>query len=110
LDVGSVHGLPGVIGALAIGFFASTNVNPISANGVFYGGGRLLWVQVVGVAVTIVWTVWVSLSIVLGAFFAKHIKIPDVNHGAIDLGASSRCMVYIANSSSSFGARWKGSC
>lgn len=54
LDVGSVHGsfpplfffnqslivwigVPGIIGALCIGFFSTLKVNPLGANGVFYG-------------------------------------------------------------------------
>ena len=60
----AVHGVPGVVGALAIGFFATVNVNPDGANGVFYGGGRQLWVQLVGVLVTVIWTIMVTLPLI----------------------------------------------
>lgn len=38
LDVSIVHGLTGVIGSLAIGFLATSDINPDSADGLFYGG------------------------------------------------------------------------
>ena len=64
LEVGAVHGVPSWVGALAIGFFGSSAVNPAGANGVFYGGGRLLWVQLVALLVVSVWTsVWTFLLI-----------------------------------------------
>jgi ammonia channel protein AmtB len=43
LDVIAVHFIGGILGTFLVGFFADKNINPISANGVFYGGGgRLL--------------------------------------------------------------------
>jgi Amt family ammonium transporter len=64
LDVGSVHGVPGIVGALMIGFFATKTINPQGADGVFYGGGRQLWVQVVGIVVTSVWTVIITFPLI----------------------------------------------
>lgn len=60
-----MHGLPGLVGALAIGFFATSAVYPKSADGVFYGGGRLLWVQLVGALVTVVWTLLITVPLIL---------------------------------------------
>jgi Amt family ammonium transporter len=42
LDVVAVHLFGGIVGTLLIGFFGTTSVNALSANGVFYGGG---WTQ-----------------------------------------------------------------
>jgi ammonium transporter, Amt family len=39
LDVVGVHLVGGLVGTLLIGFFATTSVNSLGANGLFYGGG-----------------------------------------------------------------------
>lgn len=65
LDVGSVHGVPGIVGAIMIGFFASTDVNPIGSNGVFYGHGRQLWVQLVGILVVMAWTTLITVPLIV---------------------------------------------
>jgi Amt family ammonium transporter len=51
LDVSSVHGIAGIIGALSIGVFASILVNPAGANGLLYGNPHQLLVQALGVSV-----------------------------------------------------------
>lgn len=51
LDVSSIHGIPGIIGSLAIGIFASLAINPNGANGLLYGNPSQLWIQGVGVGV-----------------------------------------------------------
>lgn len=51
LDVGSVHGISGMIGAIAIGFVATTLVNPAGPNGLLYGNVSQLAIQALGVAV-----------------------------------------------------------
>ena len=51
LDVSSVHGLTGIIGALAIGFVATTLVNPDGPEGLLYGNASQLAIQALGVAV-----------------------------------------------------------
>jgi len=57
LEVSSVHGLTGIIGAIAVGFLASNDANPNIDNGLFYGGSaRLLGVQVLGVVVAAVYS------------------------------------------------------
>lgn len=54
LDVSSVHGLTGIIGALAIGLAASTIVNPSGPNGLLYGNPSQLGIQALGVIVAAV--------------------------------------------------------
>jgi Amt family ammonium transporter len=51
LDVSSVHGLTGIIGALAIGFVATTLVNPGGPEGLLYGNASQLAIQALGVVV-----------------------------------------------------------
>ena len=51
LDVGSVHGITGIIGALAIGLIASTLINPAGPDGLLYGNPMQLATQAFGVAV-----------------------------------------------------------
>ena len=50
LDVVGVHLVGGIVGCLSVGFFGSTAVNSLGANGLFYGGGSsLLGKQALGV-------------------------------------------------------------
>ena len=51
LDVSSVHGIAGIIGALSIGIFASTAINPTGVNGLLYGNAHQLLIQAIGVGV-----------------------------------------------------------
>ena len=37
LDVGSIHGITGIVGSLAIGLIASSIINPAGPNGLLYG-------------------------------------------------------------------------
>lgn len=46
LDVFICHGCGGGLGAILCGWFSSTDANPVAANGVLYGGGKLLGWQV----------------------------------------------------------------
>ncbi len=85
LEVGSVHGVPGVVGAIMIGFFGTTSINPQGANGVFYGGGRQLWVQVVGVVVTSVWTILITWPLIWGLRKFKWFSLqPQHEHLGLD--------------------------
>ncbi len=51
LDVSSVHGIPGIIGSMAIGIFASLAINPNGANGLLYGNASQLLIQGIAVGV-----------------------------------------------------------
>ncbi|MCF8128486.1 MAG: ammonium transporter [Deltaproteobacteria bacterium] len=54
LDVVGIHGVGGTWGALATGLFASTEINPGGANGLFFGNPGQLWIQFISVAATMV--------------------------------------------------------
>jgi len=53
LDAFGVHGIGGTWGAIATGLFASTEVNPAGADGLFFGNPDLILNQLIGVAATI---------------------------------------------------------
>jgi Amt family ammonium transporter len=54
LDVFGVHGVAGIIGALATGLFATKSINPGGADGLFYGNPKQLLIQALAVGVAIV--------------------------------------------------------
>ena len=62
LDAFGVHGVGGTLGAILTGIFATTQVNPAGADGLWYGSGgaSLLVGQVVAVAVTVLFAVPIS--------------------------------------------------
>ena len=67
LDAFGIHGIGGALGAVLTGVFATTEVNPGGANGVWYdatAGFDVLIGQVVGVAVTIVFVIVVTLILI----------------------------------------------
>jgi Amt family ammonium transporter len=49
LDAFGVHGVGGMLGALATGLWATTIVNPGGADGLFHGGAKLLLLQLIAV-------------------------------------------------------------
>ena len=55
LDVWGVHGIGGVVGILALGLLATTQMNPAGADGLFYGDGSFFVKELVGVGVGVSW-------------------------------------------------------
>ena len=55
LDAFGVHGVCGIWGALATGLFANPAVNEAGA-GLFYGNPRQLWIQIVSIVATAIFT------------------------------------------------------
>jgi Amt family ammonium transporter len=65
LDVVAVHLVGGLVGTLLIGFFA-TEASPTAISGLFYGGGwNQLWLQFVGAAAVLIYSLIVTLVIAL---------------------------------------------
>ncbi len=54
LDVYSIHGVGGTVGAILTGVFATTTVNELGADGLLYGNPSQLVLQVLGVAIAYV--------------------------------------------------------
>jgi len=65
LDVFTCHSVGAVTGALVLGFFASEEINPSGANGVFFGHPIQLAYQLAGVVVAIVWSAVLTFVILL---------------------------------------------
>ena len=63
LDVVGIHGVGGTWGALATGLFASTEINPGGANGLFFGNPGQLWIQFISVVVTMAFAFVMTLII-----------------------------------------------
>ena len=72
LDVWAVHGMGGTFGTLAVGFFASFAVNPKGGDGLFYGHGAQVLIQLAGIAA--VWAFAFAITWGLG-------KLVDVTMG-----------------------------
>ena len=73
LDVIAVHLVGGVLGTFLLGFFGDKTVNPIGANGLFYGGGgHLLGEQVLAIVVVLAfsfcltWIIAVTVAKTIG--------------------------------------------
>jgi Amt family ammonium transporter len=64
LDVVGVHGVGGILGAIATGVFATTTVNPAGANGLLYGNPGLVVTQILAVGITVA-TAVVGTSVIL---------------------------------------------
>jgi len=55
LDVWGVHGIGGVVGILALGLLATTQMNPAGADGLFYGESSFFVKELVGAGVGVAW-------------------------------------------------------
>ncbi|MCY4257928.1 MAG: ammonium transporter [bacterium] len=66
LDVVGIHMFGGIVGGIAIGLFADSNAIEGSdfINGIFFGGGDLLWNQILSIVAVIVYSFVVTYSIV----------------------------------------------
>jgi Amt family ammonium transporter len=63
LDVVAVHGIGGLWGCISVGLFASKTINSGGADGLFYGNPKLLGIQLIGAAATIVFSLIVTTII-----------------------------------------------
>jgi len=63
LDVFPCHGLGGMVGMILTGVFATKSVNPLGADGLFYGGGKFFLIQLKGLAIVVAYSFTVSFLI-----------------------------------------------
>jgi Amt family ammonium transporter len=63
LDAFGVHGMCGVRGALATGLFANPAINE-AGRGLFYGNPKQLWIQIVSIFATAIFTAVGTLVVV----------------------------------------------
>ncbi|KAF8275354.1 putative ammonium transporter [Trypanosoma cruzi] len=89
LDVSSIHGVPGLVGAVFIGFSGSSAVG--GADGLLYGGGiRLLGLQCLGCIVAATWAgFWTFvILLIIGRFYRLRVTDEQEHHG-LDHGQHS---------------------
>jgi len=80
LDVVGVHLVGGVIGCLAIGFLATTGVNELGKDGLFYGGGwGVLGTQTIGAGSVLLYSfvITIILALILKAMMKFRISKDD---------------------------------
>jgi len=53
LDAFGVHGISGIWGVIAVGLFASKAVNPLGADGLFFGNPHQLYVQAIAALIAV---------------------------------------------------------
>ncbi|MEW6672411.1 MAG: ammonium transporter [Thermodesulfobacteriota bacterium] len=63
LDAFGVHGMCGIWGALATGLFANPAVNA-NASGLFYGNPKQLWIQILSILATALYTAVATIIVV----------------------------------------------
>ncbi|MDE1861622.1 MAG: ammonium transporter [Thaumarchaeota archaeon] len=86
LDVGSVHGVAGIIGSLLVGVFASAAVNHVGVNGLLFGNPHQLEAQAIGVGIAILMGfggTWAILK-VLQALMPIRVS-PEVEEAGLDI-------------------------
>ena len=82
LDAFGVHGMCGLWGALATGFFANPAINE-NAKGLFYGNPRQLWIQIISIAATAVFTAVGTLIVIyLTKWLTGGLRVTEENEVA----------------------------
>jgi Amt family ammonium transporter len=76
LDVFSVHGVGGAVGALATGIFATTAVNAAAFDGLLAGNPGQLLVQAVGVGVVGIYSAIATAAILVVVNLVVPIRVP----------------------------------
>jgi Amt family ammonium transporter len=79
LDAFGVHGMCGLWGALATGLFANPAINE-GARGMFYGNPKQLWIQIVSIAATAIFTaVGTIIVIYITKFLTGGLRVDEEN-------------------------------
>jgi Amt family ammonium transporter len=78
LDAFGVHGVGGIWGSLATGLFASKDINPAGADGLFLGGGfKLLGVQAATTGIVILFAFGASWALLLLVKFIVGLRVSE---------------------------------
>lgn len=83
LDVFGVHGVGGIVGAIATGFFATRLINPAGNDGLLYGNPHQLLVQLLSISVVIVFSALMTVIIfkVVDAIVGMRVETREENIG-----------------------------
>lgn len=82
LDAFGVHGLGGTWGAIATGLFASKEINPAGADGLFFGNPEQLTTQIIGVAVS--WVFAAAMTFIILKIIGIFVKLRVDGNQEID--------------------------
>ncbi len=86
LDIGSVHGVAGIIGSLSVGIFANDAVNHLGVNGLLFGNPAQLGIQAIGVGIAVLMGfggTWIILKIIKSLV---PIRVrPEVEEAGLDI-------------------------
>jgi Amt family ammonium transporter len=87
LDVWGVHGMGGVIGTICLGLFATTEINPNGANGLFSGGGfTLLFKEICAILLAVVYAYFFTLLILKAINKFTPVKVdPECEREGLDI-------------------------
>lgn len=86
LDVVGIHGVGGVLGVLATGCLASKAVNPAGPDGLFYGNPSQFLLQLLAVAVTVVYVFPVTYGLLKLTDKIWGLRVPESDElGGLDL-------------------------
>jgi ammonium transporter, Amt family len=86
LDVFACHGVGGIFGAIATGFFAQKLINPGGADGLFYGNPKQVLIQIAAVAATAVWGFVMSVVLLKIINWAMGLRVtPEEEEMGLDL-------------------------
>lgn len=78
LDVGAVHLVGGVLGALLTGFFATLDTNEAGKDGVFYGGPwSVVGEQALAIGATLAYSAFVTALLALALKYTIGLKVSD---------------------------------
>ncbi len=77
LDAFGVHCVGGIWGALATGLFAQKAINPAGADGLFFGNPNQFIIQIIAVAVTVLYTSAVTFVIYKFVDFVVGVRVND---------------------------------
>ncbi|MFM7211628.1 MAG: ammonia channel protein, partial [Actinomycetota bacterium] len=100
LDVVGVHLVGGIVGCLLIGFLATTEVNELGKDGLFYGGGwGVLWTQAIGAFAVLAYSFIVTLilAFIIKAAIGLRINRDDELSG-IDVAAHAESAYELGDS------------
>jgi len=76
LDVFGIHGVAGILGAVLTGIFADPSVNE-AGKGLLYGNPKQLWIQLISVAVTIIYSALMTFFILVVLRFSIGLRVKE---------------------------------
>lgn len=77
LDAFGIHGCAGFVGGILTGFFASSDVNPLIKDGLFYGNATLLWHQLIAQVLAATYSAFGTFIILMLLKYTIGLRVPE---------------------------------